>query len=196
MNFEIIDIPDGDLTFSRTWRESESVDWMERLRKEIEWEQHRIKIFGQWVDCPRLSAWYGDLGAIYSYSGLSLTPKAWTPTLLEVHNQLAETIERPFNSVLLNLYRNGNDSMGWHSDDEWELGLNPVIASISLGDSRMMKFRHRSDPEVSKYALELSSGSLLIMAGTTQKFWQHEIPKTKKSVGERLNLTFRFVQGR
>jgi len=196
MNFEIIDIPDGDLTFSRTWRESESVDWMECLRKEIEWEQHRIKIFGQWVDCPRLSAWYGDLGATYSYSGLSLTPKAWTPTLLEVHNQLAETIERPFNSVLLNLYRNGNDSMGWHSDDEWELGLNPVIASISLGDPRMMKFRHRSDPEVSKFALELSTGSLLIMAGTTQKFWQHEIPKTKKSVGERLNLTFRFVQGR
>lgn len=196
MSFEIINIPDGDLTFSRTWRESESVDWMERLRKEIEWEQHRIKIFGQWVDCPRLSAWYGDPGAMYRYSSLSLTPKAWTPTLLEVRNQLAETIERPFNSVLLNLYRNGNDSMGWHSDDEWELGLNPVIASISLGDSRMMKFRHRSDPEVSKYALELSTGSLLIMAGTTQKFWQHEIPKTKKSVGERLNLTFRFVQGR
>jgi len=196
MSFEIINIPDGDLTFSRTWRESESVDWMERLRKEIEWEQHRIKIFGQWVDCPRLSAWYGDPGAMYSYSGLSLTPKAWTPTLLEVRNQLAETIERPFNSVLLNLYRNGNDSMGWHSDDEWELGLNPVIASISLGDSRMMKFRHRSDPEVSKFALDLSTGSLLIMAGTTQKFWQHEIPKTKKSVGERLNLTFRFVQGR
>ena len=196
MSFEIINIPDGDLTFSRTWRESESVDWMERLRKEIEWEQHRIKIFGQWVDCPRLSAWYGDPGAMYSYSSLSLTPKAWTHTLLEVRNQLDETIERPFNSVLLNLYRNGNDSMGWHSDDEWELGLNPVIASISLGDSRMMKFRHRSDPEVSKYALELSSGSLLIMAGTTQKFWQHEIPKTKKSVGERLNLTFRFVQGR
>ena len=196
MSFEIINIPDGDLTFSRTWRESESVDWMERLRKEIEWEQHRIKIFGQWVDCPRLSAWYGDPGAMYSYSSLILTPKAWTPTLLEVRNQLAETIERPFNSVLLNLYRNGNDSMCWHSDDEWELGLNPVIASISLGDSRMMKFRHRSDPEVSKYALELSTGSLLVMAGTTQKFWQHEIPKTKKSVGERLNLTFRFVQGR
>ncbi len=196
MNFEIIDIPDGDLTFSRTWRESESVDWMERLKKEIEWEQHRIKIFGQWVDCPRLSAWYGDPGAMYSYSSLSLTPKAWTPTLLEVRNQLAETIEMPFNSVLLNLYRNGNDSMGWHSDDELELGLNPVIASISLGDSRMMKFRHRSNSEVSKFALELSTGSLLIMAGTTQKFWQHEIPKTKKSVGERLNLTFRFVQGR
>ena len=196
MSFEIINIPDGDLTFSRTWRESESEDWMECLRKEIEWEQHRIKIFGQWVDCPRLSAWYGDPGAMYSYSSLSLTPKAWTPTLLEVRNQLAETIERPFNSVLLNLYRNGNDSMGWHSDDEWELGLNPVIASISLGDSRMMKFRHRSDPGVSKFALELSTGSLLIMAGTTQKFWQHEIPKTKKSVGERLNITFRFVQGR
>ena len=195
MNFEIIDIPDADLTFSRTWRDSESVDWMERLRKEIEWEQHRIKIFGQWVDCPRLSAWYGDPGAMYSYSSLSLTPIAWTPTLLEVRNQLAETIERPFNSVLLNLYRNGNDSMGWHSDDEWELGLNPVIASISLGDSRMMKFRHRSDPEVSKFALELSTGSLLIMAGTTQKYWHHEIPKTKKVVSERLNLTFRLIQG-
>ena len=196
MSFEIIDIPDGDLTFSRTWRESESVDWMERLKKEIEWKQHRIKIFGKWVDCPRLSAWYGDPGAVYSYSSLSLTPIAWTPTLLEVRNQLAETIERPFNSVLLNLYRNGNDSMGWHSDDESEMGLNPVIASISLGGSRMMKFRHRSDSEVSNFVLELSPGSLLIMAGTTQKFWQHEIPKTKKSVGERLNLTFRFVQCR
>ncbi|MEK9615921.1 MAG: alpha-ketoglutarate-dependent dioxygenase AlkB, partial [Deltaproteobacteria bacterium] len=114
MNFEIINIPDADLTFSRTWRESESMDWMERLKKEIEWEQHRIKIFGKWVDCPRLSAWYGDPEALYSYSNLRLTPKAWTPTLLEVRNQLAETIERPFNSVLLNLYRNGNDSMGWH----------------------------------------------------------------------------------
>ena len=194
MSFEIIDIPDGDLTFSRTWRESESVDWMECLKKEIEWEQHRIKIFGKWVDCP--SAWYGDPGAVYRYSNLSLNPKAWTPTLLEVRNQLAETVERQFNSVLLNLYRNGNDSMGWHSDDEWEMGLNPVIASISLGGSRMMKFRHRSDSEVSNFALELSTGSLLIMAGTTQKFWQHEIPKTKKAVCERLNLTFRFIQGR
>ena len=196
MNFEIINIPDADLTFSRIWRESESMDWMERLKKEIEWEQHRIKIFGKWVDCPRLSAWYGDPEALYSYSNLSLTPKAWTPTLLEVRNQLAETIERPFNSVLVNLYRNGNDSMGWHSDDEWEMGLDPVIASISLGNSRKMKFRHRFDSQVSNFALELSQGSLLIMAGTTQKFWQHEIPKTKKSVGERLNLTFRFIQSR
>ena len=196
MNFEIIDIPDGDLTFSRTWRESESIDWMERLIEEIELEQHQIKIFGKLVDCPRLSAWYGDPEAVYSYSKLNLTPKDWTPTLLEVRNQLAETIERPFNSVLLNLYRDGNDSMGWHSDDEWEMGLNPVIASISLGGSRMMKFRHRSDSEVSNFVLELSPGSLLIMAGNTQKFWQHEIPKTKKSVGERLNLTFRFVQYR
>ena len=195
MNFEIIDIPDGDLTFSRTWRESESVDWMERLKKEIEWKQHRIKIFGKWVDCPRLSAWYGDPGAVYSYSSLSLTPIAWTPTLLEVRNQLAETIERPFNSVLINLYRDGNDSMGWHSDDEWELGINPVIASISLGGSRMMKFRHRSNSELPKFTLELSSGSLLIMGGTTQKFWHHEIPKTKKVVSERLNLTFRLIQG-
>ena len=193
MNFEIIDIPDADLTFSRTWRESESMDWMERLKKEIEWEQHRIKIFGKWVDCPRLSAWYGDPEALYSYSNLSLHPKAWTPTLLEVRNHLAETIERPFNSVLLNFYRNGNDSMGWHSDDEWETGLDPVIASISLGGSRMMKFRHRSDSKISRFALKLSTGSLLIMAGTTQKFWQHEIPKTKKLVGERLNLTFRFI---
>ena len=196
MNFEIINIPDADLTFSRIWRESESMDWMERLKKEIEWEQHRIKIFGKWVDCPRLSAWYGDPEALYSYSNLSLTPKAWTPTLLEVRNQLAETIERPFNSVFLNLYRNGKDSMGWHSDDEWEMGLDPVIASISLGSPRKMKFRHRFDSQVSNFALMLSQGSLLIMAGTTQKFWQHEIPKTKKSVGERLNLTFRFIQSR
>ena len=194
MNFEIIDIPDADLTFSRTWRESESTDWMERLKKEIEWEQHRIKIFGKWVDCPRLSAWYGDPEALYSYSNLSLTPKAWTPALLDVRNQLAETIERPFNSVLLNLYRNGNDSMGWHSDDEWEMGVNSVIASISR--SRKMKFRHRFDSQVSKFTLDLTKGSLLIMAGTTQKFWQHEIPKTKKLVGERLNLTFRFIQSR
>ena len=196
MSFEIIDIPDADLTFSRTWRESVSMDWMERLKKEIEWEQHRIKIFGKWVDCPRLSAWYGDSEALYSYSSLSLTPKAWTTTLLEVRNQLAETIEKPFNSVLLNLYRNGNDSMGWHSDDEWEMGLDPVIASISLGSSRKMKFRHRFDSQVSNFALELTKGSLLIMAGTTQKFWQHEIPKTKKLVGDRLNLTFRFIQSR
>ena len=105
MNFEIINIPDADLTFSRTWRESESMDWMERLKKEIEWEQHRIKIFGKWVDCPRLSAWYGDPEALYSYSNLRLTPKAWTPTLLEVRNQLAETIERPFNSDIFAFFK-------------------------------------------------------------------------------------------
>ena len=139
MNFEIINIPDADLTFSRTWRESESMDWMERLKKEIEWEQHRIKIFGKWVDCPRLSAWYGDPEALYSYSNLSLTPKAWTPTLLEVRNQLAETIERPFNSVFLNLYRNGKDSMGWHSDDEWEMGLDLSLIHISE-HTRLLSF--------------------------------------------------------
>ena len=167
---------------------------MERLKKKLNGSNIESKSLANGLIVQDYQLGMVIREALYSYSNLSLHPKAWTPTLLEVRNHLAETIERPFNSVLLNFYRNGNDSMGWHSDDEWETGLDPVIASISLGSPRKMKFRHRFDSKVSRFALELSQGSLLIMAGTTQKFWQHEIPKTKKLVGERLNLTFRFIR--
>jgi alkylated DNA repair dioxygenase AlkB len=182
MNFKIIEIPDADLTFSQTWRESESTLWMEQLKNEIQWQQHKIRLFGKWVDCPRLSAWYGDLGTEYTYSNLKLVPKPWSPTLLEIRNNLTKSVGNSFNSVLINLYRDGNDSMGWHSDDEPELGSNPVIASISFGSTRMMKFRHRTKPEMAKISLALSPGSLLVMRGTSQQFWQHQIPKTKKKL--------------
>lgn len=162
------------------------------LREQIEWEQGQILMFGKRVKEPRLSAWYGDPGATYTYSGKQQEPLAWISELSGLKSKIEEVSEGDFNSVLLNLYRFGQDSMGWHSDDEKELGDSPVIASLTLGATRKFQLR-RKDNKATKVELELKHGSLLIMAGETQRFWQHQVPKTKKTVGERLNLTFRQI---
>ena len=159
---------------------------------ELEWRQHYIKIFGELLPQPRLTALYGNNDQSYTYSNLTLKPLKFTPELLEIHQKLKELTKINFTHCLANLYRDGNDSMGWHADDEKELGENPVIASVSLGASRRFQLKHRSDPNL-KYQLELEHGSLLLMAGTTQHFWKHQLPKTRKPVSPRINLTFRTI---
>jgi alkylated DNA repair dioxygenase AlkB len=159
----------------------------------VDWSQHIIRIRGRQVASPRLSAWYGDPDAHYSYSGLSLEPRPWLPVILELKRQVEAVCNAPFNSVLLNLYRDGADSMGWHSDDEPELGERPVIASLSLGAIRRFRLRHRRRKELDPVAIDLENGSLLIMEGDTQRFWRHQVPKTRRAVEPRVNLTFRKI---
>jgi len=162
-----------------------------QLREQTQWSQDEIIMGGRRVLIPRLQAWYGD--ATYRYSGLKMTPLAWTAVLLEIKRSVEVLSGTRFNSVLLNLYRDGNDSVGWHSDDEPELGEAPVIASMSLGASRDFSLRQKK-PGVGKLKLRLDSGDLLLMSGQLQHNWQHQLPKTQLPVGERINLTFRLVK--
>jgi len=163
------------------------------LLDRVDWRVYSVRIGGRQVVSPRLSAWYGDPGARYRYSGLTLEPRPWLPLLLELKARVEAVCGAPFNSALLNLYRDGDDSMGWHSDDEPELGERPVIASLSLGATRRFRLRHRERGDLEPVALDLESGSLLIMGGDTQRFWKHQLPKTRRVVGPRVNLTFRRV---
>ena len=152
-------------------------------------------MYGQRIAVPRLTAWFGDPRATYSYSGITMTPEAWTPLLLELKSLVEpKALGTPFNSVLLNLYRDGNDSVSWHSDDEPELGTNPVIASVSLGQARTFRLKHKRDDSIPPVEIELTHGSLLVMSGALQHFWKHQLPKRKsKSLGPRINLTFRRI---
>jgi alkylated DNA repair dioxygenase AlkB len=169
---------------------SEADKYLESLTKKIQWQQYTIRIFGKSVLQPRLSAWYGDKD--YAYSGKSLPASGWTNELLELKEKIESFSGKLFNSVLLNLYRNGNDSMGWHRDNEKELGPDPVIASLSLGAERDFKLRdYLTKKEV--VTLQPVHGSLILMQGSTQTFWEHSLPKTKKAKEPRLNLTFRWI---
>ena len=161
---------------------------------EVPWESRTITVFGRQHVEPRLTAWFGDEGASYSYSGIQLSPRTWTPTLLNLRALCEEYAGTQFNSVLLNLYRDGNDKMGWHADNERELGTEPVIASLSLGATRRFRFRHRATKNV--VACELVHGSLLVMRGLTQTFWVHEVPRQKRITEPRINLTFRYIHRR
>ena len=164
---------------------------LERLLAEIDWQQDTARIMGRQVALPRLTAWYGDAG--YRYSGIDNPPRTWLPLLLEL-KQAAETIAgSAFNSVLANLYRDGKDSMGWHSDDERALGRDPVIASLSFGAIRRFRLKHKRNRE-QRLGLDLPAGSCLVMAGTLQHHWQHALPKTARPVGPRVNLTFRLIR--
>lgn len=161
----------------------------QKLKNEINWKQDNIKIAGKEIPLPRLTAWYGDKG--YSYSGIVEKINDWTPYLLKFKNRLEEITNAKYNGVLLNYYRGNKDSIGWHSDDERELGNNPTIASISLGQERDFKLRHKINKDIIK--IPLYSGSLLLMKGETQHNWQHCIEKSKKEMTERINLTFRYI---
>lgn len=165
------------------------------LTSTIAWRQEPIRMFGKEVMQPRLTAWHGDATAHYQYSGLALTPQPWTPALQELRKQVEAATATRFNSVLLNLYRAGQDSMGWHADNEPELGPAPVIASVSLGATRRFRLKPR-DPQRTPHepvSLDLTAGSLLVMRGLTQQHWLHAVPKTAHPVGPRINLTFRKV---
>lgn len=163
------------------------------LEAEIAWRQDSATIFGRHHFLPRLTAWHGDPGKTYSYSGIRMEPLSWTSTLRQIKAAIEPIAQVEFNSVLLNFYRHGQDSMGWHSDDEPELGPNPVIGSVSLGGCRRFLLRHKMDKSISKVELHLTNGSLLLMQGPTQHFWQHHVPKTKRPVDPRINLTFRVI---
>jgi alkylated DNA repair dioxygenase AlkB len=161
----------------------------EQLQRTIDWRQEIATVMGRRVPIPRLTAWHGQAG--YVYSGIRMAPAPWTPPLLEL-KAIAEALAgQPFNSVLLNLYRDGRDSLSWHADNEPGLGSNPVIASISLGAERRFQLKHRRTGE--RLSLELPNGSCLIMAGATQHHWLHQLPKTAQPVGPRINLTFRAM---
>ena len=162
------------------------------LRQAIPWEVHRIRLFGRTVDSPRLSAWIGDPGAAYRYSGTTFEPHPWPPALLALRDRIALAAGSPLNSALANLYRDGRDYMGWHSDDERTLGPRPTIASLSLGATRRFRLAGRADPAAT-LDLELAAGSLLLMRGDTQRTMRHALPRTARPVGERINLTFRCV---
>jgi alkylated DNA repair dioxygenase AlkB len=189
-----VSLIDGDARFVAGFlTRAESDACFSELLDLVEWEQHLIRIRGREVASPRLSAWYGDPDAHYRYSGLSLEPRPWLSPILELKTKVEAACGAPFNSVLLNLYRDGTDSMGWHSDDEPELGERPVIASLSLGATRRFRLRHRRRKDLEPVAIDLESGSLLIMQGDTQRFWKHQVPKTKRTVEPRINLTFRSI---
>jgi alkylated DNA repair dioxygenase AlkB len=161
------------------------------LCNHIDWRSEAYTIYGKSVVAPRQVAWYGDEGAVYTYSGIEHLPLPWTPELLQLRQQLEQACAYSFNSVLLNRYRDGQDSMGWHADKEKELGAKPAIASLSLGQERLFKLRHNRSKKV--IDLRLPSGSLLLMHGEFQTQWQHCVPKTKKIIDERINLTFRKI---
>lgn len=161
------------------------------LQESIPWKQEPIMMFGKQIMQPRLQAWYGD--KLYKYSGLMMTPLPWTEELLMIKKRIEEASGIEFNSALVNLYRDGKDSMGWHRDNEKELGKDPVIASVSLGSERTFHLRHKENKSL-KHGLRLQHGSLLLMKGSTQHFWEHSIPKTKEEIGPRINLTFRMLR--
>lgn len=183
---------DGEIYLIKQFYPEQKADgFIKLLLSELEWQEEQIFIFGRWVKVPRLMCWYGDNDAYYKYSHVVHKPQPWTTTLKQIQHDIENYGEYKFNSVLANLYRNGNDSMGCHADNEPELGKNPLIASLSFGDTRILKFRHKHSNCVLNIPLE--NGDLLIMAGECQHHWQHQIPKTRQKKNARINLTFRKV---
>ncbi|EKT4103270.1 MULTISPECIES: alpha-ketoglutarate-dependent dioxygenase AlkB family protein [Stenotrophomonas] len=190
------DLPDADVQHRQAWLSPAEADALQRdLQAGVPWEVHRIRMFGHWVDSPRLSCWIGDPQARYRYSGAEFVPHPWPPSLQGMRERLQDDGLGRFNSVLLNRYRSGGDYMGWHSDDEPELGPAPVIASLSLGAARRFLLRRRDDP-ARKAEYLLGHGDLLVMAGQTQRHYQHALPKMARLQGERINLTFRWIAPR
>ena len=187
-------MPDGEvIVYPSFFAELESDRLFKQLLSTTYWRQDRIKMFGKEVDLPRLTAWYGDEGKSYKYSGIKMNPDVWTPTLLLIKERVKKAIKLNFDSVLINLYRHGKDYMSWHSDDELELGKNPIIASVSFGATRRFQLRHKSNKDLDTVELSLTHGSLIIMKGSTQHFWKHQVPKTTKVSTPRINLTFRTI---
>lgn len=161
------------------------------LFHQLAWQEEDIRIFGKWVKVPRLMCWYGDVGTQYTYSGVNHQPLPWHPELLAIKETIERQCDCIFNSVLANLYRDGNDSMGCHADDEPELGINPTIASLSLGADRRFKMHHKKTKQ--SFTINLQHGDLLAMGGACQQFWLHSVPKTKALTAPRINLTYRKI---
>jgi alkylated DNA repair dioxygenase AlkB len=173
-----------------TSQESES--YLHTFALTVPWEQRVITMYGKPVATPRLTAWFGDVGADYAYSGNKFHPFPWTPELLQIKSKIEPIAGIRFNSVLLNYYRDGNDSVAWHSDNEKELGPQPIIASVSFGQVRSFDIRHKQE-HARKYSVKLESGSLLLMKGDLQQKWEHRIAKSTAVKKPRINLTFRII---
>ena len=188
-----LNLPDADVIYyPKFFGRSEAAHLFQELLSETPWQQDQIKVFGKVHEQPRLTAFYGDSGKTLSYSGIKMQSHAWNENLLAIRKKIQTVCETEFNTVLLNYYRNGKDSNGWHADNEQYLGKNPVIASVTFGEARAFQMKHNTLP-IPTQKIILESGSLLLMKGTTQHFWKHQIPKTAKPIGARINLTFRVV---
>jgi len=184
--------PSGLVTYWPGWIGAPEADRLFALWSEtLDWQQRPIRLFGREIMQPRLTCFYGEPGVEYRYSGKTLEAQRWPNELKALSERLDREIDEAFNSVLCNLYRDGGDSMGWHADDEAELGVDPVIASVSLGESRRFRLKPRGSGK--PLSIDLHHGSLLVMSGDLQHHWLHELPKTRKNLGPRINLTFRRI---
>lgn len=189
-----LDLQDANIVYLPSFITSDvASELYHDLLHEIPWQQDNIKVFGKEFVQPRLTALFGNDGKPYSYSNITMQPNPWNLLLQKIKFHVESVAEINFTTVLLNYYRDGRDSNGWHADNEKELGQNPIIASVSLGSERMFQLKHNTEPSLRQNIL-LENGSLLLMKGTTQHFWKHQIPKTNKPVGGRINLTFRVIQ--
>lgn len=192
---QTFELPDGNLIFyPAAFTTAEADRFLGNLRQETFWRQDNIKMYGKDIPLPRLTAWHGDSGRNYTYSGIVMNPHPWNSTLREVKQRVEQLSQVSFNSVLLNLYRDGSDGVNWHSDDEPELAPGHTIASVSFGDTRRFVMKHKTKTEVDKFELKLTHGSVLLMRGETQQHWLHQVPKTRKKVNSRINLTFRVIR--
>jgi alkylated DNA repair dioxygenase AlkB len=190
----IFNLPNAAIEYYPNFFTAEKSTFLfEKLLNEIPWQQDNITVFGKTHRQPRLTALFGNEGKPYSYSNIVMQPHHWSPLLMTIKNEIEAVCNENFTTVLLNLYRDGKDSNGWHADNEKELGRNPVIASVSFGAERMFHLQHNSIADA-KLKINLENGSLLIMKGETQHYWKHQIPKTAKKIAPRINLTFRIIK--
>ena len=190
----LLPLLDGDVIYYPNFFSSEEASvYFKMLKDKVEWQQDDIKLFGKTYKQPRLTALYGSNEKPYSYSGITMFPKPFISILKEIKQKIEKISEVQFTTALLNLYRDGNDSNGWHSDNEKELGQNPVIVSISFGADRVFQLRYKHDKK-GRANILLENGSLLLMKGRTQENWQHQIPKSKKITEPRINITFRYIK--
>ena len=185
-------LPDAELFYWPAYLTAPAADLLQQqLSRELHWQTASIRIYGREVAIPRRQVWMGEPHCRYRYSGTDFLPEPWHPRLRELASQISQALQHPFNCVLLNHYADGQDHMGWHADDEPELGVAPQIASLSLGQSRRFDLKHRQLE--CQLQLLLQHGSLLLMAGTCQQYWQHRLPKQAQAKAERINLTFRYI---
>ena len=187
-------LPDADVRLLCAFLgEAEATNLFRSLRSEVPWRQDTIKIYGKEHRLPRLQQWFGDAGLNYTWSGIRMVPLPWIPALSDIRHRAEDAVKEKFNTVLLNLYRDGDDTVSWHSDDEPALGPTPIIASVSLGAERDFVLRHRERDDVDEVKIALPHGSLLLMQGRTQAMWKHALPRRRGVTTERINLTFRRV---
>lgn len=187
-------LPNAEIIYIENFYDTTRADhYFDVLKNTIHWQQDDITIFGKTYQQPRLTALYANNSKPYSYSNITMQPKLFTQELQQIKSDIEQEAHHQFTSVLLNRYRHGNDSNGWHADNEKELGTNPVITSLSLGETRPFHFKHRYIKD-ERHKINLNHGSLLIMRGEMQHYWLHQIAKTKKEISERINLTFRTIK--